>query len=384
MKYVIPVYRYKKLSKLVNRAQNKGANVSLTTGNLLDKEFEIVVNDSSSRTSHSVKVMVECVEVELTGEYKENGFEFVATIEHTPNGNIIRCINSELESSIPSKYKTCGPECEHCHTTRSRKDTYLIYNESTKEFKQVGKTCLLDYTKGLTPETCELFSGLTSSFLSAEELDYDDLMMMGGDNSINWGFSNKDIKKIAYDVVKESGYIKDVTAKTMSEYIERNYKPVCSDKDIEAIDEYARSIDSEYGYMRNASLAWLNDKASYRDFALLASFVSVYFKHLAEVKRQEKASKTTNYVGTVGDKITIKVETMRVIYTKYYQFNYYCGTSEDVWEIIDTKGNTYIWATSTDINGDEVDTITGTIKDHKEYRGTKQTVLTRCKVTYFN
>ena len=61
------------------------------------------------------------------------------------------------------------------------------------------------------------------------------------------------------------------------------------------------------------------------------------------------------------------------------------------WSIfVDDDGNVYVWKTSKDmgycVNGywQEFEkgsrlTLTGKIKDHKEYKGVKQTMLTRCK-----
>lgn len=49
----------------------------------------------------------------------------------------------------------------------------------------------------------------------------------------------------------------------------------------------------------------------------------------------------------------------------------------------DEAGNIFVWKTGTSLyNIEENSTVTikGTVKEHSEYRGIKQTVLTRCKV----
>ena len=389
MRYEVPNYRLKELIKMIKRAQGKGANISFRIIREFEKEFEIVVNDSASRTADSVKVMTTCSEIEINGEYKENGWEFVATIEHTPNGNIIRCINSEYEKSIPSKYLTCGPECEHCHTIRSRKDTYLVYNSENKEFKQVGKTCLLDFTKGLTPETCEAFAGVFDFCASCKELDGEEFMS-GFSTSPDFGFSSENAKKLAYGIVKKFGYEKSDTpyssAKKLTDCIfnrksinDLGIKPA-TDEEIKAVDTYADSIyDGESGYMRNAKLAWLNNMTSARDFALICSFVSVYFRKMQQLAKEKVARETTNYVGNIGDKITVDVANYRCLYNKYTRISNYNSAISYIYEIIGKDGNTYIWSSSNKLEGD-IKQVIGTIKDHKEYKGVKQTVLTRCKV----
>ena len=48
-------------------------------------------------------------------------------------------------------------------------------------------------------------------------------------------------------------------------------------------------------------------------------------------------------------------------------------------EIIDTEGHTYKWSASTNIIGEGY-TIVATVKSHYDYKGIKQTVITRGKV----
>lgn len=387
MRYEVPVYRYEKLEKMIKRAQNKGGNISISTIREFDKTFDVCINDDTSRTSRTVDVVAKCYEVEVDGSYKINGWSFVATIEHTPNGNIIRCIDSSLESLIPNKYLTCGPECEHCHRVRNRKDTYLVYNEETKEFKQVGKTCLFDFTNGLTPETCEAFASVFNYCESCEEFDEDEFLG-GFSNSIDYGFSNNDVKKYAYSLVKKFGYESNGKSSAKLEQClfkgsNNEYDVVkASDEDIEAVDEFAQSIDDEsVGYMRNAKLAWLNSYASYRDFALICSFVSTYFRNIERITKEKHNRESSNYIGNIGDKITINVEKMRALYTKKHYYGYNNVAYTVVYEITDDNGNIFIWSSSNVIE-DGVKKLSGTVKDHKEYKGIKQTVLTRCKVVY--
>ena len=48
----------------------------------------------------------------------------------------------------------------------------------------------------------------------------------------------------------------------------------------------------------------------------------------------------------------------------------------------DVDGNVFIWWTSSSLNLDHVLTVTGTVSEHSEYEGVKQTLLKRCKLTY--
>ena len=83
----------------------------------------------------------------------------------------------------------------------------------------------------------------------------------------------------------------------------------------------------------------------------------------------------SEHIGEIGDKIDIEVTHTR---TGYYDTQY--GTTW-VHNFKDAAGNILVWKTSS-CSGFEKDQlrIKGTIKDHDEYNGVKQTVLTRCKI----
>lgn len=91
----------------------------------------------------------------------------------------------------------------------------------------------------------------------------------------------------------------------------------------------------------------------------------------------EQAKRRGNFLGEIGDKLEI-----RVAYERCISFDSTFGTMFiEVFK--DESGNTLIWKSSSGMkvpaNGQMV-TIKGTIKDHQEYNGINQTVLTRVKV----
>jgi len=100
-------------------------------------------------------------------------------------------------------------------------------------------------------------------------------------------------------------------------------------------------------------------------------------------KREENKDKVdAGYYGEVGDKITVDLT-----YVNHAawdnNFGYYGGVTI-LYIFKDTEGHIFTWKTSKYLdcidNKEESFTLTGTIKDHNEYNGQKQTVLTRCKV----
>lgn len=398
MMYSIPNNKLDKLSKIIKKYQKKGANITFTIGNEVTEKGTLIVLDHIHHCQYEETIDVKCTEVFVEGTYVIHGWQFVGTIEFTDNGNIIRLADSSFEGKIPLKYLHTPKICEHCGKIRNRKDTYLIYNTDSGEFKQVGSTCLLDYTKGLDADKCaDIMSCLNRVLdLSNKEFSEEDFCGNGYD-STGCGMSRRTVLPIAYAYVKQYGYQRmfegNGTAHDIlimlwngmhDEEMVRRYESLKmpTDEELKAIDEVARfnleHNDYVNDYMRNASLAWLKDSIEYRDFGLISSFVNTCLKQFArdEQKKQELSSRNNVHVGNIGDRITIKVASARVLFTKDNSYkSYYAGCSY-VWEIIDTEGHTYKWSASTsDI--EKGMTITATIKAHSEYSGIKQTVITR-------
>jgi hypothetical protein len=82
---------------------------------------------------------------------KVSGFTFVARIDHTnETGNIIRSVPN-TGAMVPDYYRTAQPNCDHCGHKRMRRDTFLVREDATGEFKQIGSTCLTDFFEGQDP-----------------------------------------------------------------------------------------------------------------------------------------------------------------------------------------------------------------------------------------
>lgn len=93
---------------------------------------------------------------------------------------------------------------------------------------------------------------------------------------------------------------------------------------------------------------------------------------ISELTRKPSSSL---YQGEIGEKITVEVKV-----TGNHTFSGYYGDTH-IHTFEDVEGNVYVWSTaskSLEVGANLV--VTGTIKDHKEYKGVQQTVLTRCKV----
>ena len=95
------------------------------------------------------------------------------------------------------------------------------------------------------------------------------------------------------------------------------------------------------------------------------------------------------YIGEIGKRLKMTVTYKKSFEYKDYKFSYY-GTTHYIHTFDDADGNIMVWKTTSIMtweNGDRYELIpegstvelTGTVKEHSEYNGTEQTVLTRCK-----
>lgn len=379
--FYIPVDNYYRLEKKFDKIKNKGGTLNLIKGDpivlaLDDGGFaDPRIQRGTPAWNMSPKYKFYPIEVE--GKYEIPGWRFIATIEHTPGGNIIRNITDE---KIPEKYYDISPECEHCHRIRDRKDTYLIQNTDTGEFKQVGKSCLRDYTGGMDAAVASAMAEWVKDPSAIKGIE-DDLMVPKGSSALF--FDADKFKRIAYNYVKEHGYSKDPNyifgiIDAYDGVIKDAPKPA-TDEEIRAVDEWVLNLDTTTNdYYRNAFIAWNLEDLENRHLRLVASLINTYFKAKEKQKQIELAQATTKYAGDVGGKVVVVVANKRLLYMKSFYTSYHHAEETPVYRIVGEDGNIYIWATQTEF--DVGDTIVATVKSHSEYNGEKQTVITRGKV----
>ena len=109
----------------------------------------------------------------------------------------------------------------------------------------------------------------------------------------------------------------------------------------------------------------------------MASAIVAYNRELAKRQEREQAA-VSEHIGEVKQRITTEVT---VLDTKWIETQY--GGSMLV-KMVTPEGNRLAWFASNPPDCVEIGAqlnLTGTVKDHKEFRGAKETNLTRCKVT---
>ena len=248
--------------------------------------------------------------VECEGTAKINGWKFLATVNHTSEGNIIRKMMDGVE--VPERYYTADPECEHCHSRRHRKDTYIVYNEDTGEFKQVGSSCLCDFTHGFSAEAAASYISLFDSLMEFEA-------PMSGCRTGIW-VETREVLRYAVDFVNNLGYVP--TTDSFGYYNEKSTKNLVSaavagtrydrkdvknywakygdhhldaevTEEVETILQYFSSIEADNNYLHNLKLLASSEYISAKNLGYAVSMVAVHRRNL-EVESAKKLREDIN------------------------------------------------------------------------------------------
>ena len=229
---------------------------------------------------------INCVRVDVEGSYRMNGWDFVGTIEHASPENIIRIADRRFDGRVPDRYRTAPKECEHCHIRRDRNDTFLVYNEDEDEFRQVGRTCLKNYTQGLDAEVCASMLAVLAEFDRLNNLTQrgqldDDLNVLINRSGVLYRMDTA--KKQAYNYVVANGYVSGQTGKAFADELLRNSDNMskASDEQVQAVEDWLRTLHGN-DWARNALAAWTKDSFERRDAGLITSAVAIYLRHQQE------------------------------------------------------------------------------------------------------
>jgi hypothetical protein len=330
--------------------------------------------------------------VRVTGEAPiMAGWSFIATLQHTAEGNIIRSVPGMVNDGELTPYRDVDPKCDHCKKSRRRIDTYVLRSEQG-ETKQVGKSCLKDFTGHENPLAIASMAEFLAEAVDACEDALDD----------SWaGLGAKKVFDVGYYLswvhacIREYGWISSAKAfeegksstaqqavSSIEEYCKEpkhvSFKPAEKDKEVaKAALEWilGNSWNKSSDYLCNVSVACKGEVISHREYGLVASLFVAYNKAMEIERERKQAATVSEWQGEVGKRGVFKLMCNSV----YYSEGQYGTTS--IYKLSDTNGNQFVWFSSQDVL--EVDTeynLKATVKSFDEYKCVKQTVLTRCKV----
>lgn len=374
----------KKLAAIQSKCSKYGCEF---TYKQVGEEFHTITSEEGK------KVTARFIIVEAEGITKVEGWEFVAIVEHNTPTNIIRAFRTEYD--IPDRYYTSTPICEHCNSKRNRKDTYLIRNTETGEFKQVGKSCLKDFTNGLSAETVARYISWFDELIKGEA-PY-------GGSCVRY-YPVKEVMQLAVEAVNLYGYQKS-TSVYDNEYVgQQSTKQVVIDmldggrwakphedkgfnvnregnkEKSTAVLAFVAGLENKFGYISNLKTLCSNEYCQGRDLGIVVSAIAYYNREMEyqakKVKKdKEQANIKNEWFGTVGERVEVMQPECVLLTSWETDFG-----MKYVYRFTTDNGLLFIWKTGKTIQNGKKLKVVGTIKAHTEFRGQKQTELTRCKI----
>ena len=401
----------KRLNTIMNKCRKHGLDF---TYEVTGEVFRDVKDDKGE--FHKMRYVV----LEVEGKAVINGWEWLASIERTDKGNLI---HSAKDVKVPTKYYTSDCYCEHCKKNVWRKYVYLVRNTKTGAIKQVGKSCLQEYTHGFSAEAVAAYNSL---FTGLEEEE-------GWEPSGGYGFFGKveyydveEITRFMSETIRHFGFVprgengeheayRMSTATRAEDFFNcannrRSYftgfygfdqkrfdeikatmekvgfnanSPEAVKEAHDALEWIKEQDDSNSSYLHNLKLVCGMGEIRTFHYGILASLIPTWNKSLvreAERKARAAAEQHSKHVGNEGERITFEVASTRVVTS--WETDY--GTMWLV-KFVSVDGNVFMWKASTlralPDDFELIKTVTGTVKGHDEFRGIKQTFINRCKVT---
>lgn len=399
MEYLIAESKFEAVSKKINSIKNKCEKLGLPFKfKVLGEEFVNINDDKFDKYACYRKF----IRIDVEGRAYISDYEAIAVASCTLNGNIIRKINHEAE--VPERYYNSGCICEHCNSNRVRKEVLIIRNVNTGEYKQVGKACCKLYTGNLDAEWIAML-GTFYDMLEEEERDGMCCRHVG-----EIYYPLKDVVEASYAIIRKVGYFNSNTELPtkilLASYLREGYTEVnkvlkrnninieFDGKDFDDTEEYAENVIQYYtnikadnDFMRNVSIIIKNGYVSPKELGYICYLPCGYMREVENEEKKrvaaEKRAKSDElgYFGEVGKRYkNEKVSTVEEV--AYYATQFGIVT---IYRICLESGYELTWKTTSiphELEDDsEVNTVTFTVKEHEEYKGHKQTLVTRCKFT---
>lgn len=336
------------------------------------------------------------VDLNLDVTFKFNGWCSLGMVQR--KDGIVQCYFDNAD--LIKQYKDTDFHCDHCHK-KVHRNSVVILEHDNGERKVVGTSCVKEFTSGLDGN------------LIAEMNDYMSILnmrnselrcLMQGEEDADVFFESHGVK--TYDVVdivsaakrlidkygfEPSGSYNATWKFIMDEYDRTKIESEAADA-IEWIKSLSEDDVTRSSYLFNLKQIIDAGYCTARHFGFLASLIPSYrkseYKRLLDLKKND--GKVSEYVGNVGDKISVKVK-----YVNTYSYDTNFGAA-NIHLFMDDSGNIFKWSTGSRLEFTVKDNhsnysqwyyldkgatvqLSGKIKDHSEYRNQKQTVLTRCK-----
>lgn len=333
-------------------------------------------------------VEIEMVDVTVSGEAPKYGdYTFAAKVELMGEENLIHNI---ADIKLDPRFRTMVNECDHCGHNRVRNDVFVFVDNTTGEQLAVGRTCLRDFTGCDNPQEITARASWIEDVEKACRDEEENFYSGGGEYS----FRAQTLLEIAAANIRTYGWC----AKSKEDYqlgvistasmVELDLFPSAKHTPVEVNEQDKLLAEETIQYFKNASffdseyldnirVILKNDHVSRRHLGLAVSSINHILRE--KTKKAEMAEKgaSSEFIGTVkqrGKDVELKFTKEIYLGSGPYGDKY-------LYTFVEDEGNQIAWFTSKqDFEIGGVYKMDFTVKEHKEYNGVKQTVITRAKV----
>lgn len=330
------------------------------------------------------------VTVELCGQpLKLEGWSFLGTLEHVEDEVLLRSIPGK---QIPESYKQARPEwCDQCKLVRARTKSFVISHDDGTTM-QVGRNCLVDFFAGHDPHALASYAELLQS---AQDLSIASAVV-GPNTTICYfmeeylayvaqlnaqhGFVTRKAARGSYPVVQATA---DIAWRALGARLPLD--PIYLQEAQDAIAWVAawtqgRTLnDYEYNVSVVAALPTVESRTA----GLAASIIAAKEREAQKAQRAAAAPAPSltpsSYFGTKGVRETFA---LTFIDARYIAASYPGAASPFLYRFVDAAGNQAAYFSERDLNlsAGVSYKLKATVKDQREYKGVKQTILTRITV----
>ena len=283
-----------------------------------------------------------------------------------------------------SKYRNVSmTRCDHCNTARSRKHLVLLGDENNNELV-VGSTCLQDFTGHMSALSYLSYYSWAMNLKEFCDSEFGKSIRSTPVYDINYVLSvgAKMVRHTGYYVSKakaeETG--RDSTREMVMTYVfspeVRKDNPVL-DVDVayakEALEWYASTNHEDTDFHYNVKTLLEKEYISSRYFGFILAILPMY-----EMTKERVARVPSKHIGAVGQK-KVRMNVVLKNAINLGQFTY--GAPVTMLYILKAGDDMVVYKTgSVDFKEGVEYTIEATIKDHTDYKGNAQTVITRGKI----
>lgn len=376
------------IAKFQARTAKKGISVTLTEGKRAFQTDGRAPLFWGVKTPNGVRFQV--AEFELGVELPGNSEWKVLGALDSTSGSLI------VHGDVPVELRPLAEACQHCNSNRRRTLTFALQSTTSEKIFVVGSTCLKDFVGKLGDSILgayDAFCSLSRTFGAFNGEEY----LAGGFSQAQLGSSIEQLLAIACDQVATYGYVKSQELNSTAEQVRKalqapystangfnaaaaDYVQECWNKHSETVGlilEWIKALNPQTNFEFNLKALASDGFVSFKNFGY-AVYMPVAYSRAAKASQTDGNVKN-EHVAPEGSKVALwaTVEALR-------------GTSTGSLGVTlkDDEGRTLIWwatdPTKVEVigagkpkAGDRV-YLFATVKKCDTYRGTMQTVISRC------